>query len=103
MGLKKDKVKHMLGSFSGVMLGYFLCGCASKAALLIFIIGLGKEIWDYAGHGVASWEDLAANIIGIIAAVTLIWWLEQRRKEAERSAKKKNANAATVELTLEAE
>ena len=103
MGLKKDKIEHALGSFLGVLIGYKFLKSIGLAGIIIFLIGLGKELWDLAGNGVASWEDIGANIIGIIAAVTFIWWLEQRRKETERSAKKKNADAAYVELTLEAE
>lgn len=83
MGLKKDKAKHMLGSFAGVITLRALGLGTGLAALLIFTLGLAKELWDYVGHGVASWEDMAANLIGIAFAMLLIWWLEQRKKEKE--------------------
>jgi hypothetical protein len=102
MGLKKDKAKHMLGSFIGVLILSSIGMGMALGAIMIFLVGLSKEIWDYAGHGVASWEDLGANVIGIILAVTFIWYLEQKRKEAKRSAKK-SVDAPSAEQTWEKE
>jgi hypothetical protein len=82
--LKKDKAKHFAGSFAGAIGAYALCRNLGIAALIMLIIGLGKELWDWAGHGVASWEDMYANILGIAFALVFIYYYQQKKKEKEK-------------------
>lgn len=35
------------------------------AGITVLIIGIGKEIYDYADYGKFDWKDLIADIIGI--------------------------------------
>jgi membrane associated rhomboid family serine protease len=74
MGLKikEDKAKHMGGSFLLTLAGYAATRKLWVAVLIAFVIGLLKEFYDIY-HGVASWLDMAANILGICFAVVLIY------------------------------
>ncbi|GMU92019.1 MAG: hypothetical protein AMXMBFR4_10770 [Candidatus Hydrogenedentota bacterium] len=60
--MRTDLTLHFWISFA---IGLFRPGIA-------FLAGLGKEIWDaVSGTGVASAEDLAADLLGILAASIL--------------------------------
>ena len=56
-----DKVLHALLSFI----------IAWVDPALALVAGLLKELWDLAGHGVAEWADLGADLVGIGAALLL--------------------------------
>lgn len=79
--LKKDKAKHFGLSFAGVITAYGIWRNVWAAVLIILLIGLGKELWDWMGHGVASFEDMAANVLGIAFATVLIYYYQQKKKE----------------------
>jgi hypothetical protein len=35
------------------------------------LAGLAKEVWDLLGHGTPDWADLAADLLGIMAALVV--------------------------------
>lgn len=53
-----DKILHIFVSFMIAQIDYTLA----------FMFGLGKELWDLAGHGTAEFADLIADWIGILLA-----------------------------------
>lgn len=87
MGLEieEDKAKHFGLSFAGVLGAYALWRNIGAVVILVLLIGLGKELWDYAGHGVASVGDMTANVLGIAFAVVLIYYLQQKKKDKEKN------------------
>ena len=56
-----DKLLHFLVSFA----------LALVDPVAAVIAGIAKEIWDSLGNGVAEWGDLAADLLGILAALLL--------------------------------
>lgn len=79
--IEEDKAKHMGGSLLLTLAGYAMTGKVWAAVLVAVLIGVGKEIYDYYYGGVASWGDLAANILGICFAVLVIFiWIEKRKE-----------------------
>lgn len=81
MGLKleKDKAKHMAGSFFLTVAGFLAIGKVWWTVLIVAVIGILKEIYDIY-HGVASWQDLAVNVLGICFALLVIFILIDIRK-----------------------
>ena len=67
--LTEDKLKHIVVSaIIAVALNLFLPWWV--AALITLTIGVGKDIYDkVSGKGYAEWEDLLADIVGIIIGV----------------------------------
>ena len=67
--LTEDKLKHIVVSgIIAVALNLFLPWWV--AALITLTIGVSKEIYDkVSGKGYAEWEDLLADIVGIIIGV----------------------------------
>ena len=56
-----DKLLHALVSFL----------LAWVDPVLALAAGIGKELWDMVSDGVAEWADLAADLLGILAAALL--------------------------------
>ena len=65
----EDKLKHVVVSaIITVVLNLFLPWWA--AALIILAIGISKEVYDKTTNkGCAEWEDLLADVIGIIIGI----------------------------------
>lgn len=82
--LQKDKVKHAVGSFALAITLFMATGKVWVAIAGALIIGVGKEVWDYYGDGVASWGDMAANMIGVGFSIAVLLWLIERRKEGKK-------------------
>ena len=69
--LKWDKFQHCLGSLLLTLILWYFIGWWT--VLLVFLIGLGKEIKDYFTEGsYCEWKDMLANIIGITVAVLIV-------------------------------
>ena len=68
-----DKMKHFLAGLVitiafGCLLGGPFCGfCFS------LIAGLGKEIWDYFGHGVCELNDFIATAQGGAVGLVILY------------------------------
>lgn len=77
--LKSDKLLHMSISANLTLGSVALTrrwGVPRRWALLIgfgtaLAAGVAKELWDFAGNGQAEWADLAADLIGTAAGVTV--------------------------------
>ena len=67
--IKEDKLKHVVVSaIIAVVLNLFLPWWV--AAGITFAVGIGKEVYDkVSGKGCAEWEDLAADLIGILIGI----------------------------------
>ena len=67
--LREDKLKHIVVSaIIAVVLNLVLHWWV--AGLLTLCIGVGKEVYDYKSvKGKAEWQDLVADIVGIIIGV----------------------------------
>lgn len=67
--LREDKLKHIVVSaIIAVALNLFLPWLA--AAGITFAIGVGKEVYDMvSGKGCSEWEDLLADVVGILIGV----------------------------------
>lgn len=67
--LTEDKLKHIVVSaIICVALNLFLPWWV--AAGITFAVGIGKEVYDkVTGKGHPEWEDLAADLVGIIIGV----------------------------------
>lgn len=68
-----DKMHHVVYSFALAIAGAFLIGPTTGIAFAL-LIGAGKELWWdwHLGRGEPDWWDMAANCIGILAAVWII-------------------------------
>lgn len=64
-----DKYKHVVVSaIIAVALNLFLPWWV--AALITLAIGVGKEVYDkVSGKGCAEWEDLLADLVGILIGI----------------------------------
>ena len=40
-------------------------------------VGIGKELWDLAGHGDPSWKDLAWDALGTGVGVLIAWIVDR--------------------------
>lgn len=69
MRFTEDKLKHIVVSaIIAVTLNLFLPWWV--AGLLTLAIGVGKEVYDkLSGKGHAEWEDLVADLVGIVIGV----------------------------------
>jgi len=68
---QEDKRQHFLYSFFLLLL-FIVLVPAYWAAVIVFLIGLGKEVWDhYYGSGFC-WFDMQANLMGIFLGL-LVW------------------------------
>lgn len=66
--VEEDKIKHMAWSFWLLMAGMFFMP-PTIALLVVFLIGLGKEVWDkYYGSGFCYY-DMLGNFIGMALAL----------------------------------
>ena len=65
----EDKLKHIVVSaIIAVALNLFLPWWV--AALITLAIGVGKEVYDKVSKkGCAEWEDLVADVVGIMIGV----------------------------------
>lgn len=64
-----DKYKHIVVS-AIIAVALNLCLPWWVAGLVTLAIGVGKEVYDkVSGKGCAEWEDLAADVVGIIIGV----------------------------------
>lgn len=71
----------MIGTFVLTIGVYLAISKVWVAVSIAIAIGAIKEINDYYFGGVASWEDMIANILGMCFAFILILYLKERRKE----------------------
>ena len=64
--LSEDKLKHVVViAIIAVVLNIFLPWWV--AALITLAIGVGKGVYDMvSGKGCSEWEDLAADLVGIM-------------------------------------
>ena len=84
--MQKDKKQHILALFAITLGAAIVTKDALKAAIIGIVIGFGKEVYDYYFGGVASVADMAANFIGITAAILLYIAIQEticKRKETE--------------------
>lgn len=67
--LAEDKLKHIVVSaIMTVVLSLFFPWWV--AAGMTFALGVGKEVYDMvSGKGCAEWEDLLADVVGILIGV----------------------------------
>ena len=67
--LTEDKLKHIVVSaIIAVALNLFLPWWVT--GLITLAIGVGKEVYDkVSGKGHPEWEDLAADLVGILIGV----------------------------------
>ena len=67
--LTEDKLKHIVVSaIIAVALNLFLPWWV--AAILTLCVGIGKEVYDMvSGKGCSEWEDLLADVVGILIGV----------------------------------
>ncbi len=96
--LGRDKLLHF-----GVSAGLAVAGYGLGVALfdcepprlglgggLALGLGIGKELWDLAGEGDASWRDLVWDVLGTAVGLFVAWGLDRlllaRRCEAEARA-----------------
>ena len=64
-----DKYKHIVVS-AIIMVIFNLFLPTYIAAIITFVIGAGKEIYDkVTNKGCAEWKDLFADVIGIIIGI----------------------------------
>jgi uncharacterized protein YfiM (DUF2279 family) len=79
----KDKARHLVASFLlvGAASRWYghQVGMGKKEERIVFgmgatlVIGAAKEVWDgWSGKGRASWKDLAADILGLLAGAYLL-------------------------------
>lgn len=67
--LTEDKLKHIVAS-SIIMIALNLILSWWVAGLITLAIGVGKEVYDkVTGKGHPEWEDLLADIVGILIGV----------------------------------
>src|SRR5690606_34065861 len=96
--LGRDKLLHF-GVSVGIALGGYGLGVPlfdcepPRFALgggLALGLGIGKELWDLAGDGDASWRDLAWDVLGTAVGLLVAWGLDRsflpRRCEPEERA-----------------
>jgi len=68
--VEEDKAQHIICAFMAMIAVQFVLG-SYTAAIVIFVFGLIKELWDlWKGTGFC-WYDVTANILGI--SFTLFW------------------------------
>ena len=66
--LEEDKIKHMVWSF-GLTLAALILLSVPLAFMVVFMIGLLKEFWDFRfGSGFCMF-DMAGNLLGIAAGL----------------------------------
>jgi len=66
-----DKRQHFFYSLL-LTLGFGMLAGVMLAVVAVMLIGLAKECWDhYFGSGFC-WIDMAANLLGIMAALPLL-------------------------------
>jgi putative lipoprotein len=79
----KDKARHLIGSFLlvGATSRWYghQVGMGKKEERIVFgmgvtlVLGVAKEVWDgWSGKGQASWKDLAADVLGLLAGACLL-------------------------------
>ena len=66
--MQKDKILHLVISFSLTLVAYFITQSILLAGLIVFVIGLGKEILDKK----IEKGDILANTIGICLAILVL-------------------------------
>ena len=81
----RDKVIHFAASGSLAVVGYAGASMLTEnrpmrigaGATLAIGAGVGKELWDLAGHGDASWRDFGWDLIGaatgLLVSVGVDW------------------------------
>jgi VanZ family protein len=71
MKIEEDKKAHFLLMMWGTFLAAAMSMNAWIAVSLALAIGISKEVFDYYTGGVASWGDMAANLLGIFVGITV--------------------------------
>lgn len=65
----EDKLKHIVVS-AIIMVALSLVLPKWAAAMITLSIGIGKEVYDKVSKkGCAEWEDLVADVIGIVIGI----------------------------------
>ena len=71
MKIKSDKIMHFeTSALLVIIFNLFLPLWISGS--LTFLIGVLKEVWDIK-HGVASWSDIIADLLGIGAGILILF------------------------------
>ena len=65
---EEDKIKHRVWSF-WLPLGALVLFSAPLAFGLVFLVGLGKECWDFRYGSGFCWFDMTGNLIGSLAGL----------------------------------
>lgn len=87
--LGRDKALHFGVSAAlagaGYALGIALFDCELPRLVLggsvALGLGVGKELWDLAGDGDASWRDLVWDVIGTAVGLALGWAVDRLLSE----------------------
>ena len=66
-----DKILHFLTSYFIYTTLYSLTSLP-LALCVTLIIGIGKELYDSLGYGDCDWQDMVANVAGIIAGIIIL-------------------------------
>lgn len=77
----RDKALHFSASAALAIGGYGVGALAfdtrpprfALGAGIALAAGVGKELWDWSGHGDASWRDLTWDMVGTAAGLAIAW------------------------------
>lgn len=67
-----DKIKHFVGCAFLTFLGFLLTGSLIGGAVIGLVAGLGKEIYDEMYGTGFDWQDLAADVLGVLVASLIL-------------------------------
>jgi len=73
--MSPDKMLHFFVCFELTLLLYLYIGTIHKTALVVFSIGVSKEVLDMFGYGHPEMLDLVADVLGISLASILIYFV----------------------------
>jgi VanZ family protein len=77
MKLEEDKKQHIVVMFILTIIAAICTKSAALAGAIALAVGIGKEIYDHFTGGVYSMEDMAANSVGIFAAMLIFLVAEE--------------------------
>lgn len=70
MKIEKDKILHFIVCFCICLILFPLIGWWSIGTAII--TGIGKEVYDYKDYGNFSWEDIVADVLGVVCGIVVI-------------------------------
>ncbi|WP_288925072.1 hypothetical protein [Aminobacterium colombiense] len=71
MQIQQDKIKHFIAGAIASIVVYVATFNTTIALAFSALLGIGKEIYDYYGHGTPEWLDFVATVAGGLVGVTL--------------------------------